>query len=552
MTWLPLVERELRLRARSAATYWTRFAVGFAGVVVCVQSMGSTPLGLQSGVGTLVFNGIVGAAFLLSCGACLLTADAISVERREGTLGLLFLTRVRALDVLVGKLGSVGLVSLCALGAFLPVLMVPVLAGGVTGGDAFRKGLGLCDALFFALAAGLYASATQQQRFKASRSALLLVGMVSVLPLLPFAVARGWVHRSPGLLSPVALLLCAGDRAYALNRWPFWASFAAVQSLAWVLLAGAALRLRRIVGEQGGALHEAPVRPVQESDPLAGLGRWQPDKEDASPIEWLVYRQQGVKAGLWGLAVLALGFSGWMSFGFSHAGGTGPGLWLLAWPLETAAAAFGGAVVAWVASRFFLSVRRTGELEVLLTTPVGAEAIASDQWRVLKRFFGWPVVGVQAAFLLPLFASAGRLSSNSWAPVVLVLALSFANTWFGVQALCWVGMWFGLRGRSQAGGILWTVVLAKGTPCLLVLLGSIVGVVLLNWNGHLTAAALSWMTWVPQTLILGFYLALGQVARQTMPEALQGGDNGTENWAAIFRAGLRDLSGRAWVTAKGS
>lgn len=551
MTCLPIVERELRRRARSGATYWTRFAVGFAGVVVCVQSMGSTPLGLQSGVGKLVFNGIVGAAFLLSCGACLLTADAISVERREGTLGLLFLTRVRALDVLVGKLGSVGLVSLCALGSFLPVLMVPVLAGGVTGGDAFRKSLGLCDALFFALAAGLYASATQKERFKAARAGLLLVAIVSILPLLPFAVARGWLHRSPGLLSPIALLLCADDRAYGSAHWPFWASFSGVQMLAWTLVVGAAFRLRRIVGEQGGVLQEPPVRPVQESDPLAGLGRWQPEKEDASPIEWLVYRQQGVKAGLWGLAVLALGLSGWMSFGVSRAGSTGPGLWLLAWPLETAAAAFGGAVVAWVASRFFLNVRRTGELEVLLTTPVGAEAIASDQWRVLKRFFGWPVIGVQAAFLSPLLATAGKINPNTWLPIGIVLALSFANTWFGVQALCWVGMWFGLKGGSQAGGILWTVVLAKGTPCLLALLGSIVGVVLVNWNGRMTTASFSWMTWIPQIFILAFYLALGQVARRGLPEALQGGSNGIENWRELLREGLREVGGRVWASAKG-
>ena len=55
---------------------------------------------------------------------------------------MLLLTRVGAFDVLMGKLGSAGLTSLCALVAFLPVLMIPVLAGGVTGGEVFRKGFG--------------------------------------------------------------------------------------------------------------------------------------------------------------------------------------------------------------------------------------------------------------------------------------------------------------------------------------------------------------------------------------------------------------------------
>ena len=101
-----------------------------------------------------MFDGVIGVAFLLSCSACLVTADLISAERREGTLGLLFLTRIKRLDVLLGKLGSVGITSLCALVAFLPVLMIPVLAGGVTGGEAFRKGLALFGTLWFALAAG--------------------------------------------------------------------------------------------------------------------------------------------------------------------------------------------------------------------------------------------------------------------------------------------------------------------------------------------------------------------------------------------------------------
>src|ERR1017187_367941 len=160
MTFLPIIERELRVRARSGATYWVRFTIPLAGMLFCLpQLLWAGPMGTSATLGPGLLNGLVSAAFLLSCGACLLTADVISSERREGTLGLLLLTRVSTFDVLLGKLGSAGLTSLCALVAYLPLLMIPVLVGGVNGGEVIRKGLVLPDTLFLALAAGLWGSA---------------------------------------------------------------------------------------------------------------------------------------------------------------------------------------------------------------------------------------------------------------------------------------------------------------------------------------------------------------------------------------------------------
>src|SRR5580658_9701200 len=120
MTILPLVERELRVRARSPAGYWTRFGAALAGTLLCVSML--TMNASAALLGAYVFDGLMAAAFLLCCFAGFLTVDGISRERREGTLGLLFLTRVRPLDVLLGNFGAAGLASLCALAAFVPVL----------------------------------------------------------------------------------------------------------------------------------------------------------------------------------------------------------------------------------------------------------------------------------------------------------------------------------------------------------------------------------------------------------------------------------------------
>ena len=53
------------------------------------------------------------------------------------------------------------------LAAFLPMLMIPVLAGGVTGGEALREGLVLLNTFWFSFCGGLWASARSEEGFKA-------------------------------------------------------------------------------------------------------------------------------------------------------------------------------------------------------------------------------------------------------------------------------------------------------------------------------------------------------------------------------------------------
>ena len=284
MIFSPILGRELRGRARAQGTYWTRCGIGLTGILICVEGMGLGPVAAPVVAGPYLFNGIVGAAFLVSCGGCLLTADAISGERREGTMALLFLTRVKAIDLLIGKLGSIGIASLWSLVAFLPVLVVPVLAGGVTGGDAFRKGLALMDTLFFALAAGLWSSAGQEERFRASRKAVLVVGLVAILPIIPFVLMPRVLHGL-GLFSPVILLVLAGDIRYHGSPGLYWISLLLVHALGWLLLVGAGIRLRRALRTDDSPIRAPSPKAPKEPERTLGLGSWQPVKEEASPIE---------------------------------------------------------------------------------------------------------------------------------------------------------------------------------------------------------------------------------------------------------------------------
>ena len=522
MNLLPILSRELLSRSRSRATYWTRFAVALVGILVCLESIANAPIGNPARMGKHVFNALIFAAFLVSCSVCLLAADAISAERREGTLSLLFLTRVKAIDVLLGKLGSVGITSLGALAAFLPVLMIPVLAGGITGGEASRKGLALLNVLFFSMVSGLCASAAQQERFRAVRGALLLLGLTLFVPFLPFAIGAGGLFHLFSALSPLVSLFWAGEGHYTSSANFFWGSLAAVQVLAWVLLTIAGTRLKRCA-EHDNATPALKSRSGVQPERAVGLGSWQPAKADSTPIEWLVFRQYGVSAGIWAIGVLALAYNGWVPLARPPLGapGTAPS-WFFAGAFAVVGGLCGGAVVAWVASRFFVSVRRTGELELLLTTPLGVETLVSEQWNVLRRFFVWPVLVMQAPLLPQILAgltSPGSTNSivSTWqSHITLFKALSLANTFFGATALCWLGLWFGSRARTQASAIVWTVGLAKGLPSLVTLFCSVLATGISTSTTLLVAGLYPFLTWVPQLVILSFYIWLIQSARRRL------------------------------------
>lgn len=545
MIFLPILGRELRVRARHRATYWVRFAVGLLGVLICLQSMGATVFGTPAAMGRYIFNGIIGAALFVSLSACVFSADAISAERREGTLGLLFLTRVKVLDVLLGKIGSIGITSAGALLAFLPVLMVPVLAGGVTGAEAARKALGLCDALFVALAAGLCASAGQRERSKALRIALAVVVGTTLLPWLAYSVSpRGMAHQL-GLLSPLVALIAAGDVAYAAAPGNYWESVAALQVFAWALLVAAGLWLRRAIDEDCGGLGAAPEQKRTEAERGLGLGSWRPMKGATSLVEWVVHRESGINGAVWAVALLGLAAEGWMWLGFHSAAlGTVSPRWMITWPVAMTGGLTGGAILAWVASRFFIRFRRTGELELLLTTPVGATEIVSEQWKVLKRLFVWPVLVMQAPMLPELLSTLLPARPGPTPDLHLYRALAellvVSNTFLGAAAVCSLGLWLGLRAPGQAAAIAWTVGVAKAVPYVASFVFSVLGTILAGSPGTFQPSLWSW---IGQATILIFFLGVIAFSRQRLKLDLAAGEPEPLSWPKSVLDFLRQSPG---------
>jgi len=199
----------------------------------------------------------------------------------------------------------------------------------------------------------------------------------------------------------------------------------------------------------------------------------------------------------------------------------GPRLyWMGMWPLGLAVTVIQGTLFAWAASRFFAEARRTGELEVLLTTPLGAATIVSAQWTWLKRIFQWPVAVMVAPILMQgvfmMFTNRGYPGGSMTAYFLFNSLLNAVDAIFGVGALCWLGLWFGLRARGQMRAILWTVGLAKGVSFLIMILWQM----LLQAFGGPFGASFGGAVWilscVPQVLILCYYVKVIGVAKESL------------------------------------
>src|SRR5204862_2825819 len=142
MTFLPIVDRELRVTARRRSIYRVRLAVALTAMVVAgfilLVNLGAP----QHQLGRHVFVGlsVLCMIYCLFSGR-ISTADCLSEEKREGTLGLLFLTDLKAYDVVLGKMAATSVSAFNGLLAMLQELAVPLLLGGDTNGEFWRDSL---------------------------------------------------------------------------------------------------------------------------------------------------------------------------------------------------------------------------------------------------------------------------------------------------------------------------------------------------------------------------------------------------------------------------
>ncbi|MBC8000993.1 MAG: ABC transporter permease subunit, partial [Opitutaceae bacterium] len=245
ITFLPVVERELRIAARRDWTYWTRIGAAGAAFVVAVFMVLFWMMADTGGMGlftTLSFFGLI---------ICLVdgirtTADCLSEEKREGTLGLLFLTDLSGIDVVLGKFASSALRSFYGLLATFPVLSLTLMMGGVTPGEFWAMVLALTAILFLSQSVAMWVSSVSWHERRAVTATIATLAALVIVPLIPSWI--GLITQYPGLwrvdlLSPSRLYVSAFGGG--LTSPLFLKALIANLLVAWLFLALACWSVRR-------------------------------------------------------------------------------------------------------------------------------------------------------------------------------------------------------------------------------------------------------------------------------------------------------------------
>jgi ABC-type transport system involved in cytochrome c biogenesis permease component len=465
MRFLPIVERELRVAARRRFTYWIRLVAALLALLIFggFQIIAELSKGMFFNAGQVQFSILKWLCFASACAAGLfLTADSLSEEKRDGTLGLLFLTDLRGHDVVLGKLFSNSVRSVYALLATFPILGLTLLSGGVSGGEFWRILLIICNTLFLSLSAGLLVSSVSRDSMKAMNGALLvIVIMLAGLPLADLGLA-GWdpskFAPKLSLASPVWLFSMA-DGVYPRN---YWVSLGIQHALGWLFLALSSVCAPHAWQEKAGNANASRSSLAYRwrfggQRFRAALRRKLLDQE---PVLWLAMRDRWLPRLTWIITGLGLA---WLGASFVHSGDFKP--------LQTAfylQKIFAILLELWVAaqaSRFFVEAVRNGAVELLLVTSAGPDRIVRSQWRAVWRTFIVPallLVAVQLAAGTVIFlqmhksfagAPGARGFNYAWYQAAGTAA-DVAGFVGNLIAVAWFGMWMGLTTRKHSLAVL--------------------------------------------------------------------------------------------------
>jgi hypothetical protein len=532
MTFLPIVDRELRLASRKRSTFWLRVvaalvATSIGAALMIIHSVG--------GMNRVALGGsLFGILTWLALGAVLsaglfFTSDCLSEEKREGTLGFLFLTDLRGYDVAGGKLLATSLRGCFALLAIFPILAATLLMGGVSGIGFWERTLALLNALICSLAAGLFVSAISRDPQRAMAGTLFLL----VLWLGGGFLADGILYvvksRVARTVFSVSSPLYVFSSSTAFGRTYFWRGLLINQGIAWMLFGLASLLVPRTWQER-----RAATRPWSTSS-WGYIWRYGGRRRRTrlrrkligrNAVFWLACRERWQSVGAWAMVVVIAGaFIGLLLTDLP------PQLWVV-W--SSFSWAFIWLLYIWAASqssRFFIEARHSGLIELLMAAPVGVRDIVDGQWRALVRLFGVPVLLLLSVQLVGSYFAAGHsmslvpVSARSMLPS---LATALMSAGAGVLivaanlvAISWFGMWMGMTSRTNNLATLKTLVFVQVVPGMVISFASalVVPLVIMPMvlkGGLSPSSANSWVNsvvkgWLPLvTLGLSTTISLGK------------------------------------------
>ncbi len=459
----PVILRELRAGSRRWTTYWLRLLA--AGAVLAAIAYWFTqprfaftsPARAGHEIFLLLHWVVLAAIWII---VPMLTADTLSREKREGTLGLLFLTNLSARAIVFAKGAAAGLLALTLWLSVVPIMTVPVLMGGVPSQEIMLSCSVALGSICCALAAGLMASAISRRG----------AGAVGLALTLSFFGHCFFCMFAAGVAETVWMkgaLMKAGDwhfvAAAVFMTWelqmpsfllagkagPSTAFTVAVLLIPLIsfliaILAGsfAALFLRRNWQDKPKSKAQTDTEKFFCSPVLlTGIFRaWMRRSLERNPIGWLEQRRVTGRIMSWVWLAIMVSFSTTLTYGGSgmNARDFNPLMWML---LIT---------IAYVAAGSFRRERETGALELLLVTPLSEKQIIHGRLRglwsqFLPTFLLWVAVVIYIGTAVQRWRPGDLIEFTAAYLIVPVVGLYFSLrfrftvlSWLATLATCFV------------------------------------------------------------------------------------------------------------------
>jgi ABC-type transport system involved in multi-copper enzyme maturation permease subunit len=489
MNTLPIVHRELLLAARRRATYVSRSVVAGIVILLWLVVTGATARYLStSELAKQLFwtYGVLAMLYALLCGV-FFTADALSVERREGTLGLLFLTDLKGHDVVLGKLVATSWYGFHALLVILPILTLPLLMGGVSHGEMGRFIVLVLSTTFYSLTLGLLVSTICRKLVTVVAVTFLIVLGQCAVPWLGAALLEEFTplgaEDNPLIfLCPFTSMAFLPDFSY---RGPapggmipsgvtgFWAPVVVLLLLGAACLVWTCWWLPRVWrrDEQPAVTSSKP--PELDSVGSIGVettpvkkGRQVRRRIEDDPCRWLALRQRGT-AKVWNTVLIGLVCVWGCFLGLSGVNRVREFAFVVTFFGAFVLHGVGKGWFALESSRRFAEERQAGALELLLVTPVHVRAVIQGELAALKRQFALPMVlltlvNVAFAGVLLGFDPPGMRDDRWW--VAEIFLWGAVILWLDGHALMRVGMFTGSKARSHHKAALGTVLRVMVPP----------------------------------------------------------------------------------------
>lgn len=527
---MPVIQRELQGASRRGATWHLRLAFACAAFLGLATGMVFPDISRNERGQVVLFCLAIGGFALSLLTGAYLTADTISGEKREGTLGLLFLTPLNGRDIVVGKMTCHSLQVGVGWLAVFPVFYLPVMLGGVLWTEVGRLLLALLLTMLLSIAFGMFWSTLCTEARTAVLATAVSMLFLTLLPWLGgFLVAafdrRGFTLQGFGELSPMTIVVQAFESNYR-HSWRsfmgttpgsvvFWRSAAAAfgMSVALVVLSGMLLpglwrraesgRDRTLKRRATPPAYEQRVRSDERLLALAG-----------SPALWLASRGAAEARWLRWLRYLTLAFFGIMllvSVATRH--------WEEGF-ISAMVAAYGLHLVIRLhailtATRALHEDRRSGALELLLVTPLSERSLLQGYQRSFARALGGPkrsllLMNVALQAMVIVFGRQMHMNNGEWAILSAFFTGGFVVTLSDFFTLRWLGPAAALRATThlRAVGRVFAALMVLpwlgfvGTFMIAVQFNEeeIVGMIFaawavacVLWNALLTAGARTWL-----------------------------------------------------------